>query len=149
MIRVLVVEDSLTMRKMIVDILNENTAIEVVGEAVNGRQAVQMAAHLNPDLITMDVFMPDLDGIEATRQIMAQSYIPILIVTGQVDTQEMNVVFEAMKAGALDVIAKPVSRQDARYQAWVSEFIEKVQLLSQVDSIDIWNINDEDGKNHE
>lgn len=149
MIRVLIVEDSPTIRALFVDMLNGTGEIEVVGEALNGHQAVQMTANLAPDLITMDVFMPDMDGIEATRRIMAVTPTPILIVTGQVDSPDMNVIFEAMKAGALDVIEKPVLAQEAQYQAWATAFIEKVRTLSQLERNELGNSVSEEGKNHE
>lgn len=107
MIRVLVVEDSPTARQLVVSLLEQDPEIEIVGQATDGRQAVDMAARLEPDVITMDVIMPDLDGLQATRLIMAKRPTPIIIVTDHVDSPELNVVFEAMKAGALDVIAKP------------------------------------------
>ena len=132
MIRVLVVEDSPTIRALFVNILDQRTEIEVVGEALNGRQAVEMASRLKPNLITMDVVMPDMDGIEATRQIMSIASTPILIVTAHADSPEMNVVFEAMQAGALDVIQKPDVSDKAQYDDWVNTFIEKIKLLSKI-----------------
>jgi two-component system chemotaxis response regulator CheB len=72
MIRVLIVEDSPTSRAWLKQLLGEDPEIQVVGQAVDGQQAVDMAARLQPDLITMDVVMPDMDGLEATRQIMAR-----------------------------------------------------------------------------
>ena len=71
MIRVLVVEDSPTVRLQLVRLLEDDPEIEVVGQAEDGRRAVELVIGLQPDLITMDVVMPDMDGLEATRQIMA------------------------------------------------------------------------------
>ena len=107
MIRVLVVEDSPTARLHLVRLLEDHPEIQVVGQATSGRQAVELVIELQPDLVTMDVVMPDMDGLEATRKIMARRPTPILIVTGHAGFSEMNIAFEALKAGALDVVAKP------------------------------------------
>lgn len=130
MIRVLVVEDSPTVRTVLVYLLEEDPEIEVVGQAADGRQAVEMAGRLKPALIVMDVVMPDIDGLEATRQIMAQRPTPILIVTAHADSPELNVAFEAMKAGALDVVAKPVGFDEERSGPWGQELVDKVKALA-------------------
>ena len=83
MIRVLVVEDSPTWAKKLTLLLESDGEIKVVGHATNGRQAVEMAADLRPDLITMDVVIPDMDGLEVARQIgCAAPGIPVLMVSG-------------------------------------------------------------------
>ncbi len=132
MIRVLVVEDSPTVRQLLVYLLEDDFEIQVVGQATNGRQAVEMAASLEPDLITMDVAMPDMDGLEATRQIMAQRPTPILIVTAHMDSPELNVAFEAMKAGALDVVTKPAGLGSEENGEWGRELVAKVKALASV-----------------
>jgi two-component system chemotaxis response regulator CheB len=132
MIRVLVVEDSPTARALLVYMLEEDPAIQVVGQAENGRQAVEMAARLQPDMILMDVVMPDMDGLEATRRIMRERPTPILIVTAHADSAELNVVFEAMKAGALDVATKPLGFGDIENGAWGQELVSKVRALAGV-----------------
>ena len=80
-IRVLVVDDSATMRELLVNILQSDSSTRVVGEASNGAEAVQKAVTLAPDLITMDVVMPVLDGLEATKEIMIVAPTPILFVS--------------------------------------------------------------------
>ena len=131
-IRVLVVEDSPTVRQLLVHLLEEDPEIQVVGQAAGGRQAVEMAARLQPDLITMDVVMPDMDGLEATRRIMAQRPTPILIVTAHADSPELNVAFEAMKAGAVDVVAKPAGFGEEENGDWERELVAKVKALASV-----------------
>lgn len=129
MIRVLVVEDSPTTRRFLSRVLDEDPAIRVVGQASNGAEAVEMARALEPDLITMDVMMPDMDGLEATRRIMAQRPVPILIVTAYADAPELNIAFEAMKAGAVDVLAKPTGTGEAERARWQEEFLTRVKAL--------------------
>lgn len=131
MFRVLVVEDSETARQLIVSFLEDDPEITVVGEAEHGRQAMEMVAALEPDLITMDVVMPDMDGLTATRQIMATRPTPIVIVTAHTDSPELNVVFEAISAGALDVVPKPTIAKQGSEQ-WGREFVEKIKALAKV-----------------
>ncbi len=132
MTKVLVAEDSTTIRQCLVHLLNEDPEIEVVGEAVNGREAVEMTAKLTPDIITMDVVMPDMDGLEATNYIMEQKPTPILILSAYANSAEMNVVFEAMKAGALDVLAKPTSLCEIIRSDWKDMFLSKVKNLAEI-----------------
>ena len=132
MIRVLVVEDSPTVRQLLVSLLEADSEICVVGEATNGRQAVELASQLHPDLITMDVVMPDMDGLEATRRIMAQRPTSILIVTAHIDSPELNIAFEALKAGALDIVAKPRVLGEELPGDWGRELVAKVKALANI-----------------
>lgn len=132
MIRVLVVEDSPTVLALLTALLEEDPDIRVVGQAINGQLAVDLAQQLQPDLITMDVEMPDMDGLEATRRIMAWKPTPILIITAHANTTKLNLAFEAMKAGALDLMSKPSGLGSADNSKWDQELIDKVKKLSQV-----------------
>ncbi|MGZ3559348.1 MAG: protein-glutamate methylesterase/protein-glutamine glutaminase [Thermodesulfobacteriota bacterium] len=106
MIRVLLVEDSPLMCKVLTTVINADPQILVVGVANNGKEAVDAVPLLKPDFITMDMDMPVMDGLEATRQIMAYHPTPILIVSSSVFKQGMDKVFKAISFGALDVIDK-------------------------------------------
>ncbi len=130
MYRILVVDDSHTARALMVLLLEQDPEIEVVGEATNGSQAVEMAKQLQPDCIIMDVIMPDMDGLEATRRIMAKHPKPILIVTALSDTPSLDMAFEAMKAGALDLFTKPVGFGQEKSDEWVEEFLVKDKTLA-------------------
>ena len=101
MIRILIVDDSDTIRMILKELLNADPEIEVVGEAADGRAAIDMTHRLKPDLITMDVAMPVMDGLAATRRIMEENPTPIIVVTAKSNFQEMNVAFEAMEAALL------------------------------------------------
>jgi two-component system chemotaxis response regulator CheB len=127
MIRVLIVEDSPTWAKKLTIILESDGEITVMGLATNGRKAVEMAAALLPDLITMDVVMPDIDGLEATRRIMAARPTPILIISASENELAYNLVFTAMQAGALDVINKTTVDDD---DTWKQELLTKVKTLA-------------------
>ena len=132
MIKVLVVDDSPTTSALLKHILDADPDMSVVGMAVNGKQAVQMAVDLMPDVITMDVVMPDMDGVEATRRIMATAPVPIVVVTAHADTNEPRVAFEALKAGALEVVAKPVDAERATQDAWGQSLVSTVKAVAGV-----------------
>ncbi|OGP64842.1 MAG: hypothetical protein A2170_09635 [Deltaproteobacteria bacterium RBG_13_53_10] len=106
MIRVLVVDDSPLMCKILTNILNCDPQILVAAVAANGKEAVEFVPHIRPDIITMDIDMPVMDGFEATKQIMAHHPTPILIVSSAVFKAGMEKVFKAISQGALDVIDK-------------------------------------------
>lgn len=103
--RVLVVDDALYMRTMISDILTGTGRFEVVGEASNGREAVERYVELSPDLVTMDIVMPELDGIEATREILGRNPSAIIIMCSALGQEAL--VIESIAAGAKDFIVKP------------------------------------------
>lgn len=106
-IRVLIADDSLVAREMLAQILASDESIEVVGMAKDGREAVEAVARLRPDLVTMDIHMPVMDGLEATEKIMAYTPTPILVVSSSVYGEGMGRAFDALAIGALEVIKKP------------------------------------------
>ncbi|MDD5747536.1 MAG: response regulator [Actinomycetota bacterium] len=101
---VLIVDDALFMRMMIRDILTKD-GFEIVGEAENGVEAVKKYAELNPDLVTMDIVMPEMDGIEAVRNIIKNDPGAKILMCSAMGQQPM--VVEALEAGAKDFIIKP------------------------------------------
>ncbi len=106
MIRVLVTDDSPLMCKILTDILNSDPQILVTGVANHGKEALELVPYLQPNIITMDMDMPIMDGFEATKRIMAAYPTPILIVSSTVFISGTDKVFEAITHGALDVIDK-------------------------------------------
>lgn len=131
MIRVLVAEDSATARTLLVGILAAEPDIVVVGEACTGTEAVEMSERLQPDLITMDVQMPELGGLEATKQIMTRSPRPILVVSSAAGT-DVELSLEATRAGALMVIAKPRGIQSPQFESDRRQLVSMVRALAQV-----------------
>lgn len=103
--RILIVDDSSYFRRLLSELLAREPGFEVVGEAADGEQAVAMACQLRPDVITMDVEMPGLDGISATRKIMARCPTPILVVSS-LTRHGARATLDALEAGALDFMAK-------------------------------------------
>ncbi|MDI6711911.1 MAG: chemotaxis-specific protein-glutamate methyltransferase CheB [Anaerosomatales bacterium] len=131
-IRVLVVDDSIVAREMLAQILQSDPGIEVVGVASNGEEAVDAVARLKPDLVTMDIHMPKMDGIAAVEHIMAYTPTPILVVSSSVHGEGVGRAFDALSAGALEVMKKPEPRDWAELDRIAGELIRKVKLLSRV-----------------
>lgn len=130
MIKVLVVDDSSTVRLLLTWLLDSDPAIQVVGTACNGEEAVQMARRLKPDVITMDVNMPVLNGFEATQRIMSETPTPILIVTSSVDIQAVGGAMTALMAGALALLEKPVSPDNADFETQRAQLIKMVKAMA-------------------
>lgn len=103
-LRVLVVDDSAYNRQTITNMLEERSKVEVVGRAVNGKEALKLVFDLDPDVITLDLEMPEMDGFSFLRLLMSKRPIPVLVISGY--AQRDN-VFRALELGALDFIAKP------------------------------------------
>lgn len=106
MIRVLVVDDSIFMRNIIADMISENKSIEIVGRAKNGQEAVEMNLKLKPDVITMDVEMPIMNGLEALKKIMSDRPTKVIMVSS-LTTEGAKETIEALNSGAYDFVSKP------------------------------------------
>jgi two-component system chemotaxis response regulator CheB len=141
MIRVLIAEDSLTTRILLGAILGSDPEIQVVGQACNGIEAVQQTRELRPDLVTMDIHMPLLDGLEATKEIMVTAPTPIVIVTGSSGARDLAGSMHALRAGALDVIAKPPGPTAPGFEESARKLIATIKAMSQVKVVRHWRAN--------
>ncbi len=106
-VRVLVVDDSAYIRKVVSEMLNNSPQIEVVGTARNGADALDKTAELKPDVVTLDIIMPEMDGVEYIKTQMARRAVPVVVVS--IASMEGNRAMEAMEAGALDFVQKPTA----------------------------------------
>lgn len=136
-IRVLVVDDSSTMRQILIGMLQSAAGFEVVGQAQDGLEAVQLAAALRPDVIMMDIRMPRMNGLEATRHIMRAAPAPIVVVSSNVYEADLNIAFNAIAAGALTVVEKPKGLDAASYAAVCEQLVLAVRLMADVQVVAI------------
>jgi two-component system chemotaxis response regulator CheB len=130
MIRVLVVEDSSTVRHRLIEVLTSDPEIAVVGEAHDGKQAIERCLELRPDVITMDMMLPVMTGLAATEYIMAYCPTPILIVSSSTNRGELFRTYEALAAGAVDVLEKPGGNESD--DLWEKRFLSTLKLVSRI-----------------
>lgn len=128
-IQVLVVDDSAFMRKAIEIILQKDPEITVVAQAADGKQALELLETLTPDVVTMDVEMPRMDGIATVREIMARKPLPVLMISS-VTTEGAETTLRALEAGAMDFVAKPASRVSLDIVNQEQEIRDKVKAVA-------------------
>src|SRR3989442_3524950 len=109
MIRVLIAEDSAVLQEGLVYVLSEDPTMQVVGTAGNGLEAAEQTERLKPDVVVMDVHMPQMSGFEATRLIMERTPRPIVMVSASLNQDEVALTFKALEAGALTLLSNPTS----------------------------------------
>jgi two-component system chemotaxis response regulator CheB len=132
MIRILLADDSLLVRAVLKDALQGAGDMTVVGEAVNGVEAIALNEALKPDIIIMDILMPVMGGLEATEAIMTKLPTPILILSATFAEKDVKLAFTAIKKGALDVMEKPDLSLGARQREFVARLLEKIRLLARI-----------------
>src|ERR1700681_3788504 len=130
-IRVLVVDDSTFMRKVLESIFNADEQLQVVGHAKDGREAVALAESLKPDVITMDINMPHVDGLQATAQIMTSNPRPIVVVSSE-SREGADSTLKALELGAIDFVSKPSSAIDLDMQSVKEDLLRKVRMAAKV-----------------
>jgi two-component system chemotaxis response regulator CheB len=129
-LRILVVEDSLTIRRRLCEILAADPELEVIGEAEDGKQAIELCEKLRPDVMTLDMVMPVMSGLTATEYIMAYRPTPILIVSASTNRGELFKTYDALAAGAVDVLEKPTV--DDADIVWARRFVAAVKLIARI-----------------
>jgi two-component system chemotaxis response regulator CheB len=139
-IRVLVVEDSPTARALLVELLRSSPDFEVVGEAENGAEAIERAIALSPDLIIMDVHMPILDGLDATKEIMREAPAPILMVSGSASSSDVAIALSATQAGALMILEKPHSPASPEFKDEAAQFLNMARAMAGVKVVRRWSL---------
>jgi two-component system, chemotaxis family, protein-glutamate methylesterase/glutaminase len=129
--RVLIVDDSAFMRKVLENIISSDEMLQVVGQAKDGREAVTLAESLKPDVITMDINMPHVDGLQATAQIMTTNPRPIVIVSSE-SREGADSTLKALELGAIDFVPKPSSGIDLDMQSVREDLLRKVRMSAKV-----------------
>ena len=131
-VRVLVVEDSATVRARIVQTLRSDPAIEVVGEATDGRTAIDLCLALRPDVMTMDLMLPGISGLAAVEHLMQHCPTPILVISSAGNRAGFVDTLAALAAGAVDVLDKPDASGAEENQLWNRHFLATVKLVAKI-----------------
>src|SRR6266446_689606 len=131
-IRVMIVEDSLVVREFLQYLIGNDPRLEVAAVVDNAEKALRMLERVSPDVISMDIRLPGMNGLEATKRIMATKPTPIVVVSASVGSDELNISMNALRAGALAVVEKPVGTTHEDYAALSERLCTQLAIMSQV-----------------
>jgi len=137
-IKVLIVDDSPSVLDLISYILNSDPQIEVIGTALTGKRALEFLKNNKPDIITMDMAMPEMDGLEATQTIMETNTIPIIIVSASWSPSEVSDTYRALEAGAISIMEKPRGIGHPDHNKMAIELINAVKTMSEIKVVRRW-----------
>ncbi|PKP53275.1 MAG: chemotaxis response regulator protein-glutamate methylesterase [Bacteroidetes bacterium HGW-Bacteroidetes-1] len=131
-IKVLIVDDSLVSQKLYQGLLKNDDRFEMVGVAVNGQQAIEYVVSYQPDVVSMDINMPLMDGVEATRNIMQINPVPVLIVSSLYQTSEVEMAMKVLEVGAVNIIPKPHGPGHPRFEQEARQYLNMLKSMSEV-----------------
>ena len=132
MIRILIVDDSPSIVVLLRALFEAQPDMQVVGQAANGLEAIRLTRELRPHLVTMDIQMAGMDGIEATRRIMQETPTPIVVISSVVDDPQLRVGFRALEVGALAVLEKPPGPTNPKFKGLVRDLIDTVRAMASI-----------------
>ncbi len=130
-VRVVLADDSPTVRHYLSSIMTELPGIRVVGQARDGREALELVQELRPDVVSMDISMPHMDGLEATRTIMEKIPTPVVVVSGLLDS-DIDLSIRALEAGALAVVEKPPHRKSPQFEVKRNQLLKTIRAMAGV-----------------
>jgi two-component system, chemotaxis family, protein-glutamate methylesterase/glutaminase len=131
-IRVLIVEDSKVIREFLEYIIGQDPRLEVAGSVGSAEEALRVLERASPDVISMDIRLPGINGFEATQRIMAERPTPIVVVSASVESEDLQITINALQAGALTVLEKPVGTTSAEYESLAERLCTQLAIMSQV-----------------
>lgn len=132
MINILIVDDSKTEAEILKHIISQEDDLHVIGWAQDGEKAIDLVKKLKPDLITMDIQMPIMDGFAATRYIMTHHPLPIVVISSKIDNKELNITYNALNAGALCVLNKPVNINSPLFDHQKKYITDMIRSMSEI-----------------
>ena len=128
----MIVEDSLVVRQLLIHIVGREPRLEVVAAVASGEDALAAMTDVRPDVISMDIRLPGIDGLETTRRIMADHPTPIVVIADSVEDSSLSISMNALRAGALSVVEKPVATTHAGYDAVAAEICTQLRIMAEV-----------------
>jgi two-component system chemotaxis response regulator CheB len=131
-IRVMIVEDSHVAREFLQYVIGQDSRLEIAATVSSAEQALELLHHAAPDVITMDIRLPGMNGLEATQRIMTQRPTPIVVVAASVESEDLSISMNALRAGALAVVEKPIGLSAAGFAALANRLCSQLVLMSQV-----------------
>lgn len=131
-IRVMIVEDSAVVRLLLQHIIGGDPRFEVVAIAETAEEAMQLLEKIRPDVISLDIRLPGMNGLDATLRIMATRPTPIVVVSASVQSDDLNIAMNALRAGALTVVEKPVGTTHEEYDRVARHLLTQLEIMSQV-----------------
>jgi two-component system, chemotaxis family, protein-glutamate methylesterase/glutaminase len=131
-VRVMIVEDSAVVRMLLVHIVMQDPQLTVAAAVASAEEALEQVGRVKPDVISMDIRLPGMDGLEATRRLMASHPTPIVVFADAVEDETLKISMNALKAGALTVIEKPTGLESATYAAVADTIRTQLRIMSEV-----------------
>lgn len=131
-VRVMIVEDSYVMREFLRHLIGQDPRLEVAAAVDSAEEALRVLHRLSPDVISMDIRLPGMNGFEATQRIMSEKPTPIVVVSASVESEDLKISMNALRAGALSVVEKPAGTQHHDYHALANKLCSQLVLMSQV-----------------
>jgi two-component system, chemotaxis family, protein-glutamate methylesterase/glutaminase len=132
MIRVLIVEDSKVIRELLEHIISHDPRLEIAAAVGSAEEALRILERVAPDVISMDIRLPGMNGLEATRRIMAEKPTPIVVVSNSVEQQDLQITMNALQAGALTVLEKPAGTTSGEYSVLAERLCTQLAIMSAV-----------------
>ncbi|MGE5504266.1 MAG: chemotaxis-specific protein-glutamate methyltransferase CheB [Actinomycetota bacterium] len=131
-IRVLIVEDSLVVRELLKHIIGSDDRFVIAAAVESAEEAIALLDQVEPDVISLDIRLPGMNGLDATLQIMGRKPTPIVVVAANVDDDELNIAMNALRAGALSVVEKPVGVTNEAFASMAARLCTQLAIMSQV-----------------